>query len=301
MKIAWNLALESKGLNQEMGELFLLTDQFAKLCPQDKTSLLKQKSSLFMAAGCCLEMAKEEKNIEEKKKCFLQVLDHVNSCRKVLQLLKQSFNQDQEITDDVPLALFVYEFDAKANLDCDDVECLVEKISKLPNVDGKTFETIAALSTELQHTPRNIQITKNALVLAIRAHCKNNSPDYPSCSKSYQKLIELCLRNGASGDVESKEEAWSFYQEVANLIESDKKSTIPEIEVQWLMTKSWNTGVHLYGDGKYQAAEKWCGMGMRLLNQLTDFKHFYETKMTELYSEILSGIESEGMKMLVEE
>lgn len=40
--------------------------QFAKLCPPDKTSLLKQKSSLFMATGCCLEVAKEEKNAEEK-------------------------------------------------------------------------------------------------------------------------------------------------------------------------------------------------------------------------------------------
>jgi hypothetical protein len=39
-------------------------------------------------------------------------------------------------------------------------------------------------------------------------------------------LIEICLRNGASGDAESKEEAWSFYQEVASLIESDKEVTI---------------------------------------------------------------------------
>ena len=40
--------------------------QFAKLAGEDKGSLLKQKSSLFMAAGCCLEIAKNEKNIEEK-------------------------------------------------------------------------------------------------------------------------------------------------------------------------------------------------------------------------------------------
>ena len=44
-----------------------------------------------------------------------------------------------------------------------------------------------------------------------------------SYSKSYRGLIEICLRNGASGDAESKEEAWSFYQEVANLIESDRE------------------------------------------------------------------------------
>lgn len=56
-----------------------------------------------------------------------------------------NFLLDQENTDDVPLALFLYEFDAKAHLDYDDVECLVDKISKLPNVDGKTFETIAGV------------------------------------------------------------------------------------------------------------------------------------------------------------
>ena len=47
--------------------------------------------------------------------------------------------------DDVPVVLFVYEFDAKANLNHDDVECLLDQISKLPNTDGKTFETIAGM------------------------------------------------------------------------------------------------------------------------------------------------------------
>lgn len=97
----------------------------------------------------------------------MQALDHVNDCRKTLQLLKTSFDQgescltiltknveDKEPTkaylhlgqdnkDDVPLALSVYEFDAKANLNHDDVERLLDRISKLPNTDGKTFETIA--------------------------------------------------------------------------------------------------------------------------------------------------------------
>ena len=55
------------------------------------------------------------------------------------------FYLDQENMDDVPVVLYVYEFDAKANLNHDDVECLLDQISKLPNTDGKTFETIAGM------------------------------------------------------------------------------------------------------------------------------------------------------------
>ena len=46
-------------------------------------------------------------------------------------------------SDDVPVLLSVYEFDAKANLNHDDIECLLDKISTLPNVEANTFETIA--------------------------------------------------------------------------------------------------------------------------------------------------------------
>ena len=53
------------------------------------------------------------------------------------------FSTDSGSSDDVPILLSVYEFDAKANLNHDDVECLLDKISKLPNVTANTFETIA--------------------------------------------------------------------------------------------------------------------------------------------------------------
>lgn len=53
------------------------------------------------------------------------------------------FSLDLSQSDDVPLLLSVYEFDAKANLNHDDIESLLDKISKLQNVDAKTFETIA--------------------------------------------------------------------------------------------------------------------------------------------------------------
>lgn len=86
---------------------------------------MKQKSSLLMAAACSLQIAREltdqdEKVRKEKKKqhiyiktnrlfllfpcfnfflcleqrkSFLQVLDHVKDCRKVLQLINRNFNQ----------------------------------------------------------------------------------------------------------------------------------------------------------------------------------------------------------------
>ena len=70
----------------------------------------------------------------------------------ILQLTGSTTNifLDEESTDDVPVVLSVYEFDAKANLNHEDVECLLDKISKLPNTDGKTFETIAG-NKDLKH------------------------------------------------------------------------------------------------------------------------------------------------------
>ena len=50
---------------------------------------------------------------------------------------------DLSHSDDVPVLLYVYEFNAKANLNHGDIEALLDKISKQPNVKAQTFETIA--------------------------------------------------------------------------------------------------------------------------------------------------------------
>lgn len=48
------------------------------------------------------------------------------------------------------------------------------------------------------------------------------------------------------------------------------------MEILWLMTRAWNTGIFQYTVGKYQEAEQWCGLGMRFLNHLGSLKKSYE-------------------------
>lgn len=50
----------------------------------------------------------------------------------------------------------------------------------------------------------------------------------------------------------------------------------PEMEILWLMTRAWNTGIFQYTVGKYKEAEQWCGLGMRFLNHLGSLKKSYE-------------------------
>lgn len=53
----------------------------------------------------------------------------------------------------------------------------------------------------------------------------------------------------------------------------------PETEILWLMIKSWNTGIFMYGRRKYVSAEKWCGLALRFLDHLGSLKRSYETQV----------------------
>lgn len=53
----------------------------------------------------------------------------------------------------------------------------------------------------------------------------------------------------------------------------------PEMEVLWLMIKSWNVGIFMYSTRKFVTAEKWCGLAMRFLDHLGSLKRRYETQV----------------------
>lgn len=48
------------------------------------------------------------------------------------------------------------------------------------------------------------------------------------------------------------------------------------MEILWLMTRAWNTGIFQYTVGKCREAEQWCGLGMRFLSHLGSLKKTYE-------------------------
>jgi hypothetical protein len=96
-----------------------------------------------------------------------------------------AFYLEQESTDDVPVVLSVYEFDAKANLNHDDVESLLDQISKLPNTDGKTFETIAGTerNSERENDLKRLTRACDYTLAFFFQHFQLNSPTHQEISK----------------------------------------------------------------------------------------------------------------------
>lgn len=54
------------------------------------------------------------------------------------------------------------------------------------------------------------------------------------------------------------------------------------MEILWLLTRAWNTGILLYSLAQYPEAEKWCGLGMSFLRHLGTLQESYQTQVEEL-------------------
>lgn len=55
----------------------------------------------------------------------------------------------------------------------------------------------------------------------------------------------------------------------------------PELEILWLLTRAWNTGILLYSLAQYPEAERWCGLGMSFLRHLGSLQDSYQTQVTQ--------------------
>lgn len=53
----------------------------------------------------------------------------------------------------------------------------------------------------------------------------------------------------------------------------------PEMEILWLLTRAWNTGILLYSLAQYPEAERWCGLGMSFLRHLGSLQESYQTQV----------------------
>ena len=51
------------------------------------------------------------------------------------------------------------------------------------------------------------------------------------------------------------------------------------MEILWLLTRAWNTGILLYCLAQYPAAERWCGLAMRFLCHLGSLQDSYQTQV----------------------
>lgn len=247
-----------------------------------------------MAAAASLQVARTSIDDQEQRNSLEDALQQVDECKQLCNLLQTNSFTENKTKDTTELLLLLYEFEARVKLHDQGVEQILEKALKLPNPDPKTFEHIAALSVE--KPAQNKSMSVRALKVAIRKHLQMPQPDFGRCSKLFHSLIQLALTGGI--ELSGKEEAWNYYLEVIEVIDKKAQGQYPEVEILWLMTKAWNCGITFYSSSRYDDAEKWCSMSMKLLKYLGSMKANYEDHMNNTYAEILAKIEGSKSKGL---
>uniref|UniRef100_A0A8K9UXH7 Protein ZIP4 homolog n=1 Tax=Oncorhynchus mykiss TaxID=8022 RepID=A0A8K9UXH7_ONCMY len=266
MKALESLCEHSKDEAQVLTALRSVTN-LSQFCPPDRAVLMGQKTCLLMAAAASLELCRKSPNSDQ----LTQALEHIQICWEVWKTLKASGDNSKDPTN---ILLLLYEFEARAKLNDPKVETVLESVLELDNVEIKVLETMAALAMEPPaHFPL---LCKKALRIALSLHRKQPQADLTRCSQCVHSLIQLSLPSGVS-DVEARvlEEVWGYYEEALSIITAD----FPEMEILWLLTRAWNTGILLYSLAQYPEAERWCGLGMSFLRHLGSLQESYQTQV----------------------
>ncbi|XP_065546029.1 testis-expressed protein 11 isoform X6 [Lathamus discolor] len=284
-KVAWNLAVQLRGCPGKMRDFFLLSFKLSQFCPSDKAVLIAQKTCLLMAAAVDLEMARQPVPPSEQVELLSQALQHLQACKEIWKILKLTGDFAKDPTDTL---LLLYEFEARSKLNDPALHNLMESVWEQPQIEVKTLEIIASLAME--SPARYPVLCKKALKSALNLHRKQTVIDVEKFSKCLHSLINLSLPTGLTDlDACVLQEVWDYFEDGLSIISST--DAYPEMEILWLMTRAWNTGIFQYTVGKCREAEQWCGLGMRFLNHLGSLKKTYEGHMIGLYSEVLDKLD----------
>ncbi|XP_068267974.1 LOW QUALITY PROTEIN: testis-expressed protein 11 [Nyctibius grandis] len=285
LTLAWNLAVQLRGCPEKMRDFFLLSFKLSQFCPSDKAVLMAQKTCLLMAAAVDLEMGRQQVTPSEQMELLTQALQHLQTCKEIWKVLKLTGDFAKDPTDTL---LLLYEFEARSKLNDPTLHNLMESVWEQPQIEVKTLEIIASLAME--SPARYPVLCKKALKSALNLHRKQTVIDAVKCSKCLHSLIDLSLPTGVTDlDACVLLEVWDYFEDALSVISST--DAYPEMEILWLMTRAWNTGIFQYTVGKYKEAEQWCGLGMRFLSHLGSLKKSYEGHMIGLYSEVLDKLD----------
>ncbi|KAF4091426.1 hypothetical protein AMELA_G00036820 [Ameiurus melas] len=295
-RIAWNTALQCKSSSVRMRDFFLLCYQLSQLCVQDRGVLMGQKTCLLMVAAACLDICCMTPETEQQTEILTQALEHIQICREIWRALKASGDYAKDPTDTL---LLLYEFEARAKLNDPKLENVFDSVLELDNVDTKILETIATLAMK---PPAHFPVMcKKALTIALSLHKRRPQADLSRCCYCLHTLIQLSLPSGVCEvDPRILEEVWGYYEEALSIISSASED-FPELEILWLLTRSWNTGILLYSLSQYPEAEKWCGLGISFLQYLGSMQDSYQTQMSVLYSEVLDRLDKAKKNLIMEE
>ncbi|XP_074456757.1 testis-expressed protein 11 isoform X1 [Larus michahellis] len=296
LTLAWNLAVQFRGYPEKMRDFFLLSFKLSQFCPSDKGVLIAQKTCLLMAAAVDLEMGRQQVTPSKQTELLTQALQHLQVCKEIWKVLKLTGDFAKDPTETL---LLLYEFEARSKLNDPTLHDLMESVWEQPQIEVKTLEIIASLAME--SPARYPVLCKKALKGALNLHRKQTVIDAEKFSKCLHSLINLSLPTGLTDlDACVLQEVWDYFEDALSVVSST--DAYPEVEILWLMTRAWNTGIFQYTVGKYKEAEQWCGLGMRFLNHLGSLKKSYEGHMIGLYSEVLDKLDrAKGFLPNVEE
>ncbi|XP_045327477.1 testis-expressed protein 11 [Leopardus geoffroyi] len=283
-KIAWNLAVQCDKDPVTMREFFILSYKLSRFCPSDQVILIAQKTCLLMAAALDLEQGRKASTTSEQTQLLNRALEEINECKHIWNILKETGNFSG---DPCETLLLLYEFEVKAKMNDPLLDSFLESLWELPHLESKTFETIALLAVEKPaHYP---SIALKALNRALLLYKKKQSIDAVKYSKCVRNLINLLVPDGVpSTELCPPEEIWGYFEDALSFISHTED--YPESETLWLMVKSWNIGIYMYGGKKYVSAEKWCDLSLRFLDHLGSLKRNYETQMNTLYGELVEAL-----------
>uniref|UniRef100_A0A2I3N958 Protein ZIP4 homolog n=1 Tax=Papio anubis TaxID=9555 RepID=A0A2I3N958_PAPAN len=283
-KIAWNLAVQCDKDPVIMREFFILSYKMSQFCPSDQVILIARKTCLLMAAAVDLEQGRKASTAFEQTMFLSRALEEIQTCNDIQNFLKQTGTFSNDSCEKL---LLLYEFEVRAKLNDPLLESFLESVWELPHLETKTFETIAIIAMEKPaHYPF---IALKALKKALLLYKKEESIDVSQYSKCMHNLINLSVPDGASNvELCPLEEVWGYFEDALSHISRTKD--YPEMEILWLMVKSWNTGILMFSRSKYVSTEKWCGLALRFLDHLTSFKESYETQMNMLYSQLVEAL-----------
>ncbi|XP_042594370.1 testis-expressed protein 11 isoform X1 [Cyprinus carpio] len=295
-RIAWNSALQCEHSPVRMRDFFLLSFQLSQLCAPDRGVLMGQKTCLLMAAAASLEICRSSDHTEQQTELLTQTLEHIQLCKEIWTTIKASGTSSKDKTDTL---LLLYEFEARAKLNDPKLESVLESVLELDHIETKLLEMIAVLAMEPPaHFP---VLCKKALRIALSLHRKQPQVDLTRCSNCLHSLIQLTLPSGVS-EVQPcvLEEVWGYYEEALSIIATAPED-FPELEILWLLTRAWNTGILLYSLAQYPEAERWCGLGMSFLKHLGSLQDSYHSQMAGLYSEVLDRLDKAKKNLIIEE
>ncbi|XP_064430278.1 testis-expressed protein 11 isoform X2 [Mirounga angustirostris] len=295
LNTAWNLAVQCGRDPVTMREFFILSYKLSQFCPSDQVILIAQKTCLLMAAAVDLEQGRKASTASEQTKLLNRALEQIHKCKEIWNLLKKTGDFS---SDPCETLLLLYEFEVKAKMNDPLLDSFLESVWELPHLESKTFETIASLAVEMPaHYP---SIALKALKRALLLYKMKESIDVLKYSKCMHNLINLLVPDGVpSTELCPLEEVWGHFEDALSIIIHTEG--YPEAEILWLMIKSWNTGIFMYGRRKYVSAEKWCGLALRFLDHLGSLKRSYETQVNILYSELVEALDRKKGSLFNEE